>query len=82
MTCYLHLTNGWTASISENDTPPTLCSVAAWPTREHGKIFAAEHWFRFDHDRPEIIDRRCWTLADVRDALSIIAAAEPPKEKA
>jgi hypothetical protein len=27
--CWLRLANGWTVSISETDTPPALCCLAA-----------------------------------------------------
>lgn len=73
-TCYLQLANGWTVSISEGDTPPALCSVAAWPTSKHGERLAPEDWFPFDGAG----DKRCWTLEDIRAALSRVAASGPP----
>lgn len=73
--CYLPLTNGWTVSISEDDTPPALCSVAAWPTSKHGERLGPADWFDFDGR----VDQRCWTLPDVRQALALVAQAAPPK---
>lgn len=73
--CWLHLTNGWTVSISAVDTPPALCSVAAWPSRkDKTPNLPAVDYFDFD-DR---IDQRCFTLEDVRKALAKVEASEPP----
>lgn len=74
--CRLHLANGWTVSISDSDTPPAICSVAAWPsTLDDAKRTDAD-WFKFD-DRGNI-DARCWTLEDIREALAKVEAAEAP----
>lgn len=72
--CYLPLANGWTVSISPYDTPPALCSVAAWPTALQGARLRPEDWFDFDGR----CDCRCWTLNDVRAALALVAASEAP----
>lgn len=69
--CWLHLSNGWTASISPDDTPPALCSVAAWPSRlDHARL-TPDQYFQFG-DR---IDQRCFSLEDVRKALAQVEAA-------
>jgi hypothetical protein len=73
----MHLTNGWTVSISPDDTPPALCSVAAWPSRldKDPGVFR-KPGLAFDFDgRP---DQRCFSLADVREALAKVEAADPP----
>lgn len=70
--CHLRLANGWTVSISENDTPPALCSVAAWPTAKHDQKLSPDEWFSFGEGR---VDQRCWTLDDVRAALVTVANA-------
>lgn len=72
--CHLHLANGWTVSISEGDTPPALCSVAAWPTTKHDAKLAHEDWFKFG----SAYDCRCWSLDDIRKALMIVSSAKPP----
>lgn len=72
--CWMRLTNGWTVSISPDDTPPALCSVAAWPTRMDNKRLAAEDYFQFGRS----CDQRCFALSDVRKALAKVEAAEPP----
>jgi hypothetical protein len=77
MVCRLNLANGWTVSISESDTPPALCSVAAWPTAKDNHRLADEDWFRFD-DRGNF-DQRCWVLEDVRKALAQVQNAAPPE---
>lgn len=73
--CWLRLTNGWTVSISADDTPPALCSVAAWPTALDGVRFGEDEYFDFGRDQ---IDRRCWTIGDVREALNLVASAPTP----
>lgn len=72
--CWLTLTNGWTVSVSPDDTPPALCTVAAWPTALNDKPVPLTSWFDFDG----MADQRCWTLADVRDALARVEASPPP----
>lgn len=76
--CFLHLTNGWTVSISDGDTPPAICSVAAWPSANDDETVTEdlEDWFTFSEDRKEV---RCWNVNDIRDALAEVEAAEPPK---
>lgn len=74
--CWLTLTNGWTVSVSPDDTPPALCSVAAWPTVLNDKPVPLASWFDFDGR----LDQRCWTFADVRQALNRVEAAPPPVE--
>jgi hypothetical protein len=71
--CWLRLTNGWTVSISQDDTPPALCSVAAWRTRQDNQRLELSDYFDFGEDRRE---RRCWNLADIREALAIVGAAK------
>ena len=73
--CWLRLDNGWTVSISPDDTPPALCSVAAWPTALNNRPVPLTAWFDFDGR----VDQRCWTLADVRDALATVQNASPPQ---
>ena len=70
--CWMRLTNGWTVSISDTDTPPAICSVAAWPSRMDEERLKPEDYFDFD-GRAE---QRCFSLADVRQALSTVSAAE------
>lgn len=74
--CYLRLTNGWTVSISDSDTPPAICSVAAWPTTKDNDRLVDADWFRFDDRGSQ--DRRCWSIADVRDAVMRVQEASPP----
>lgn len=78
MVCVLHLANGWTASISEDDTPPAICSVAAWPSSQDELPWREQAWFDFANGRT---DRRCWTLEDVREALTTVEAAECRPER-
>lgn len=73
--CQLHLTNGWTVSISPDDTPPALCSVAAWPSTLDNARLTFDQWFSFGDGR---IDQRCFVLQDVREALMRIETAAPP----
>lgn len=77
MTCQLRLANGWTVSISEDDTPPAMCSVAAWHTSAHNLRFQemayAGRLFLWDGRH---YDRRCWSLQDVREALMVVMSAE------
>lgn len=74
--CYLHLKNGWTASISADDTPPAVCSVAAWPSYQDAESgHASTGWFDFGEGRT---GRRCWSLADIRRALWEVEHADPP----
>lgn len=72
--CWLDLKNGWTVSISHDDTPPALCSVAAWPTGLNDKSVPLTSWFDFDGR----IDQRCGNIADLREALARVDAAPPP----
>lgn len=77
--CWMHLGNGWTVSISETDTPPAICSVAAWPSIYDDNIAGVlekDIWFPFKNGNG---DKRCHTLADIRDALAEVEAAPPPK---
>lgn len=75
--CWLRLANGWTVSISDSDTPPAICSVAAWPTtKDHDRLVDAD-WFRFDDRGSQ--DQRCWVLKDVRDALRRVNDAPAPR---
>lgn len=82
--CWLRLTNGWTVSISESDTPPAICCLAAWPTRQDNmamdmlKRYYDLQLFDFGSDGHVRTDCRCWTFLDVREALQTIAAASPP----
>lgn len=84
--CWLRLTNGWTVSISEDDTPPAICCLAAWPTRQDNLV-ATNMIRRYDEiqlfdfgggDNYTRTDCRCWTFLDVREALQKIANASPP----
>jgi hypothetical protein len=83
--CWLRLANGWTVSISEDDTPPAICCLAAWPTRQDN--MAAEMFKNYDDlqffdfsggDNCARTDCRCWTFLDVREALQTISVAPPP----
>lgn len=70
MTCRLQLTNGWTVSISDGDTPPAICTVAAWPTRNSGDPPRDQDaWFDWGGG---MRDRRCWTLSDISQALAVV----------
>ena len=80
MRCWIHLANGWTVSISEGDTPPALCCLLGWPTRQDEVGLAAARFhelqlFDFGQGRT---DCRCWSLEDVREALNKISSAPPP----
>ena len=79
MICQLQLANGWTVSISEDDTPPALCSVAAWQTKAGNQSFSrmAAAGLLFEFDDRGSMDRRCWSLADVREALMMVQNAAP-----
>ena len=74
--CWLHLTNGWTVSISASDTPPALCSVAAWPSELDNAVGVFKTGAPFDFDGRS--DQRCFVLEDVREALALVEAADPP----
>jgi hypothetical protein len=74
--CQLHLKNGWTVSISPDDTPPALCSVAAWPSHLDDTPGVFQRGLSFDFDGRA--DQRCFSLADVREALAKVEAADPP----
>jgi hypothetical protein len=74
--CWLRLANGWTVSISEDDTPPAICCLAAWRTGQDDLPYEELTLFDFGDGRT---DCRCWTFADVRDALQKVAAAPAPK---
>jgi hypothetical protein len=83
--CWLRLTNGLTVSISEDDTPPAICCLAAWPTRQDNMAMdmLRRYWdiqfFDFGGgDNRARTDCRCWTFLDVREALQRIASAAPP----
>lgn len=81
-TCWLRLQNGWTVSLSETDTPPAICSLAAWPTRQDNLASSSETFlnlrlFEFAGGRT---DCRCWTYADIRKALQEITRASFPDE--
>lgn len=65
--CLVHFANGWTISISAGDTPPAICSVAAWPSTkiENPSVF---------------FEIRCWGFEDVRAALAQFEDLKPPAE--
>lgn len=73
--CWLRLANGWTVSISEDDTPPALCCLAAWRTGQDDLPYEDLTLFDFGDGRT---DCRCWTFTDVREALIKVAAAGAP----
>jgi hypothetical protein len=77
--CWLRLANGWTVSISENDTPPAICCLAAWRTGQNNLPYEELTLFDFGNGRT---DCRCWTFADVREALQRIAVAPAPDSDA
>ena len=72
--CRIHLTNGWTVSISDSDTPPAICSVAAWPSAQDDLPWRVQAWFDFGEGRT---DQGCWNLEDIREALAKVEAAGP-----
>lgn len=78
--CWLRLANGWTVSISEDDTPPALCCLAAWRTGQDDLPYEELTLFDFGGgvDGHIRTDCRCWTFADVREALITVAAAGAP----
>ena len=80
-TCWMRLANGWTVSL-QTDTPPAICCIAAWPTRQDNLAWASNTFkevdlFDFGDGRT---DYRCWSYGDVREALKKIAAATSPNE--
>lgn len=77
MKCWMHLVNGWTVSISESDTPPALCSVAAWPSIYDSEVTTdMTVWFTFANGRQ---DQRCWCVEDIRKALVEVETAGKPE---
>jgi hypothetical protein len=83
--CWLRLASGWTVSVSEDDTPPALCCLAAWPTRQDNLAtnmlahYDELQFFDFGGGGNRArTDCRCWTFTDVREALIRVANALAP----
>lgn len=72
------LSNGWTFSIAY-DTPPAICSVAAWPSEDDGKVQPSleRRWYEWGGEVGRI-DVRCHGAEDISAALTEIASAKPP----
>lgn len=77
--CWMHLTNGWTVSISSRDLAPAICSVCAWPSTEDNSVVQADlkTWFWFTRHSQEY---RCYSVECVRKALAMVEAAPPPPQ--
>jgi hypothetical protein len=75
--CWLRLANGWVVSISEIDTPPAICCISAWRTGQDNLPYEELTLFDFGGgiDGHARTDCRCWSFADVREALVKIADA-------
>ncbi len=75
--CWLHLTNGWTVSISNFETPPAKANVTAWPSRYDNASSSdpnQEIYFTFSDGKKDV---RCFNIEDIRKAVSEVENGFP-----
>lgn len=70
---WLHLENGWTLSMGDDEQ--ALCSIGAWPSVFDDADLPVDAWFQFASGA---MTERCWNMAAIRRAMLEVAAAKPP----